>query len=76
MFDRLSVKIFAAVSIIDSFAWSLLSLLSMVFPDIALAALLKALLINSSEVGTVWIFSNIILYSDPLRVLLTLIIYL
>jgi hypothetical protein len=44
---------FAAVNIIDSFALSLLSLLSIVFPDIALDARLKALLINSSEVGTV-----------------------
>jgi hypothetical protein len=54
------VSIFAAVNTIDSFALSLLSLLSIVFPDIALAERLKALLISSSEVGTVWIFSNII----------------
>jgi hypothetical protein len=77
MFARLSVRMFAAVSSMDSLALNRLSLLSMVFPDIARADRLKALLINSSEVGTVWIFSKIIMFY-PLRAQLSyinLIIY-
>jgi hypothetical protein len=46
----------------DSLALNRLSLSSMVFPDIARADRLKALLINSWEVGTVWIFSKIIMF--------------
>jgi hypothetical protein len=59
MFLRLSVSMLAAVNTMDSLASRAVFLPEMVFPDIALVALLNDLFSNSSDVGTVFIFSKI-----------------